>query len=555
MKRISLLLFCLIFLSACTKHKAEVKKKKENPYYDKAFEYRELGEVDSAFKYFNLAKDLFLEQKDSLGTGKCLVNMGIISENKGDYFGAQEIALNALFYLNKAKKNQLTLLSSNYNSLAIATYKLKDYDNALKFYDSAIKFAQNIADTHLYLNNKAKAYQELKRYDEALSIFNRIFNETNIPPKEYARALTNIAFTKWLKNPAYNPRSELLTALKIRQKENDRWGLNSSYANLSYYYSKTNRDSAFIYADKMYQVAKRINSPNDKLQALNKLINLGPSEKIKQYFELYDNLNDSLQTSSNSAKNQFALIRYEAEKNKANLLKAQAENIEKQKNILTIGTLLVIAIILLIGGYFFYRRRQKILKQEKEIEVKNTEIKYVKKVHDHVANRIYQVMDEIDNRPEMEKDEVAEKLDVIYHISRDLSYENIDTKYKQDFAKALSTMFSSYQSAKVHIAVNGNEEKLWDTVQEAAKSEVFAVLQELMTNMSKHSKADYVQLDFQHDNQRITILYMDNGKGIPHFSPGNGLRNTETRIKSISGIITFDTKPDEGLKVKFSFPI
>jgi signal transduction histidine kinase len=35
----------------------------------------------------------------------------------------------------------------------------------------------------------------------------------------------------------------------------------------------------------------------------------------------------------------------------------------------------------------------------------------------------------------------------------------------------------------------------------------------------------------------------------------NGLNNTETRIESISGRITFDTKPDEGLDIKFSFPI
>ena len=50
-------------------------------------------------------------------------------------------------------------------------------------------------------------------------------------------------------------------------------------------------------------------------------------------------------------------------------------------------------------------------------------------------------------------------------------------------------------------------------------------------------------------------VYTDNGIGIKDFSAGNGLRNTENRIESISGLITFDTEPNQGLKVKISFPI
>ncbi|WP_131539916.1 tetratricopeptide repeat-containing sensor histidine kinase [Pedobacter nototheniae] len=549
MKSLSLLLFSLIFLFSCTKPKTEIQKqKKENPLYDKAFEYREAKQIDSAFQYFNRAKDLFLTRKDSLGAGKCLINMGIILETRGDYFGAQEIALNALYYLNKKKKDQHIFLSSNYNNLAIATYKLKDYENAFKFYDLAIHFSTDLKNINLYLNNKAKAYQELKKYNEALNIYDRIFKETNKNSLEYARALTNVSFTKWLQNPNYNPRPELLKALNIRERENDLWGLNSSYASLSYFYSKKNTDSALIYAEKMYRIANKLNSPKDKLQALYRLVSYGPPKKTKQYFEIYEDLSDSLQTVSNIAKNQFALIKYEAEKSKIELLKAKADNIEKEKNMLIAKISVGILIILLIGGYFW-------LKQKRKLEVKNTELKYVKKVHDRVANRIYQVIDEIDNRPEMQKDEVAEKLDIIYNISRDLSYERIEPKYTQDFAKELAAMFSSYQSTRVSIEINGNEDKLWSGIKDAVKSEVFIILQELMTNMSKHSEANHVQLNFLRDKEHITILYFDNGKGIENFLPGNGLRNTETRIKSISGIITFDTKPHEGLNIKFSFPI
>jgi len=553
-KRFSILLLPLGFLFSCSKPQLKEKTKKENPLYDKAFEYREHGRIDSAFSYFNQAKDLFLSQRDSLGAAKCLVNMGIISTDKGDNFGGQEISLNALKYLDKTNKNHYPFIHSNYNNLGIATFKLADYQNALKFYDLAIAFAENPLDENLYLNNKAKVYQDTKNYQASLKIYNQILSQNSKNQKEYARALSNLAKTKWLINPNYNAETEFFKALKIREQEKDLWGLNASYAHLADYYIPKKPRLAIDYAKKMYRVATQISSPVDRLQALQKLIKLSSPIATKQYFEIYQKLADSLQTVRNAAKNQFALIRYETEKNKADFLKAKAENIQKQKDILLrnigIGTLG----LCLIFGYFLYQRRQKNLKQEKEIEVKKTELKYVKKIHDRVANRVYQVMSEVENTTKIDKNDLADKLDVIYKISRDLSYDNKDVHNEESFWIELSKMLYAYASAKTNIAIEGGGEKLWEAIKDDTKAEVFCILQELMTNMKKHSEADTVTINFKRANGRITVLYVDNGKGMEVLTPKNGLRNTETRIESISGHITFDTKPDEGLRIEFSFP-
>lgn len=66
----------------------------------------------------------------------------------------------------------------------------------------------------------------------------------------------------------------------------------------------------------MFEIAKQLDSPDDQLEALQKLIALEPSEKSKFYFSKYQKINDSLQTARSKAKNQFALIRYETEKEK-----------------------------------------------------------------------------------------------------------------------------------------------------------------------------------------------------------------------------------------------
>nr|WP_199158180.1 tetratricopeptide repeat-containing sensor histidine kinase [Pedobacter sp. ASV2] len=544
MKKILTLIIISFFLLSCNKKEKRTIKSPTKLEYEKAIAFYDDSRYDSAFFYFN---KIISSSTDSLLIGKSLFNMAIIQSIQADYFGSTETAIKSIHYFNKSDS---LYLGPIYNTIAVNKNNLKEFDEAIKWYQKAIFTNSNYKDKLMWKNNLAVAYYKTKNYANAEAIYLNLLQNSAINNDKvlFAKVTDNFSNAKWLQNPNYKANADFIKALNIRKKENDLWGQNASYAHLADYYMKKQPDSALFYANEMYQIAKKLQSPDDRLEALQKLIKLSPPKETKQFFEIYQQLDDSVQNARSSAKNQFALIRYETEKNKADFLKVRADNIEKEKNMLIAKISVGILIILLIGGYFW-------LKQKRKLEVKNTELRYVKKVHDRVANRIYQVIDEIDNRPEMQKDEVAEKLDIIYNISRDLSYERIEPKYTQDFAKELAAMFSSYQSARVSIEINGNEDKLWSGIKDAVKSEVFIILQELMTNMSKHSEANHVQLNFLRDKEYITILYFDNGKGIENFSPGNGLRNTETRIKSISGIITFDTKPHEGLNIKFSFPI
>lgn len=546
-------LFSILFFLSCSQQKATKEKKTINPDYDKAFEFREKKIPDSSFIYFNKAKDVFLKQKDSLGVAKCLVNMAITSIDKGDYFGGQEISTEALTYFNKDKKEQFVYLESTFHELGVASSNLKNYSQAITFYNQSITYAQDSISVLVTRNSIANAYGKIGAYQKALVLFSNILKK-KMSDENFARTLSNYAFNKWKQNPHYNAKPELLTALHIRLRDHDLWGQNASFAHLADYYTLSQPDTALFYAHKMYEGAKKLKSPDDQLQALLKIIKLSPVKETKQYFNIYKNLDDSLQTARNAAKNQFALVRYETEKNKADFLKAKAENIQKQKDILLrnigIGTLA----LCLILGYFLYQRRQKNLRQEKEIEVKKTELKYVKKIHDRVANRVYQVMSEVENTTEIDKNDLADKLDVIYKISRDLSYDSKEFNNEESFSIELSKMLYAYASAETNITLEGGGEKLWEAINDDTKAEVFCILQELMTNMKKHSGANTVTVNFKRENDRITVLYVDNGKGMEVLTPKNGLRNTETRIESISGHITFDTKPDEGLRVEFSFP-
>lgn len=563
MKKTLLLSAFILGIFACNKKENTIIPIKDINY-DKAESLFIKNNNDSAFYYFN---KFVANSKDSLHVAMSYNYMSVIQSNAGDYFGAQESLMLSLKFLDGEKEKDFGCLSSNYNELGLNSINLKRYelaitycDKALFYYNKAIKYSKGTGLDLIILNNKALAYQKVKEYAQALKIYNEIIPKKSKNQKEYARILSNIAKTKWLQNPAYNAAPDFFKALGIREKENDVWGLNASYAHLTEYYKQTRPDSALVYAGKMYEVAKKLNSPDDKIEALQKLIELGPPEQTKKYFETYRTLDDSLQTARNAAKNQFALIRYGVEKNKADNLILQKDNTEKNYQIIKQRILLAFTVLLILAGSvissIWYKKRNQRMALEAKNTIRENQLKTSKKVHDVVANGLYRVMAEIENQDSLDKDHILDKLEVMYEKSRDISYEEPQLA-DQNFQEKISELLKSFATETTKVVVYmGNTKELWKKVSTEAKYELEHVLQELMVNMSKHSKANNVAVRFEHKDNYLNVYYADNGIGISEKTQfNNGLTNTGNRMNNIHGEIIFDTKAEKGLKIKISFPV
>lgn len=515
--------------------------------YDKAYALSKALKKDSAFIYFNKAKDKFLSQDKFSFVGSCLVNMAIIQNEYGDYYGSQETGLSAIKYLDE--KEDSYELSSNYNSLGIAFQNLKEYNKATKFYSLAAKFSQNTLDSLTHLNNKAVAFSYSKKYDSAFNIFNKILDYPNLKkhPIIYSKVYDNKAYFKFLQNKNYNVEKELLYALKVRDSIKDNWGLIASYSHLAEYFENKDPKKALNYAKNMLHYASINKSPDDRLSALKKIIISESPEKAKIYFKKHQYLSDSLEISRNKSKSQFAFERYDSEKLKR-------ENLEKDNNILK----LLIGVVLLIGIIIFivinYRRRQLKLKQEKELEVKNTQLKMSKKVHDVVANGLYHMMIDVQNNPEMDKTKILNNIEKMYEESRDISHENIAEK---DFAQRFINMITSYSSEEVKVLPVSYKESIWENIPYNTQLELYYIIREILVNMKKHSKAQRASVKFEKNDKNLTIRYTDNGVGIDDLEQqkGTGIHNTENRIESIGGDITFEKNPTGGLIIEITIPI
>ncbi|MBD3904342.1 hypothetical protein NAL32_06250 [Chryseobacterium sp. Ch-15] len=555
--KLSYLIIILLIFYSCKKEKAEDKIYQSKIFYEKAKKFVNENISDSAFYYFNLAKNDYLNNYDSIGAGKSLVNMAIIQHNNGDYYGSIETSLEA----NKLLKNEndsivKSTLASNYNNMAICSSFLKNYNESVDFYKKALQFSNDNKNRYVYNNNIGDAFILLDKYKEA-----KEYLETALLTKDsltYAKALNNLARAKFLEDKTYDALPELNKALRIRQNKEDLEGQNSSFSTLADFYLENDPEKSFFFAQKLLETAEKIKIAEDQTNALRRLISLNPSNYLKN-FQRLTAINDSTQSARNKAKNQFAVVRYDVEQKNAENQNLKLKDVENKINIIYLSFGSGILALALIIGFFWNEKRKKNIRhekeQEKQLEVKNTELKYSKKVHDVVANGIYQVMTKIENQSDFSKEETLDELEFVYEKSRDISYENTDS-HDEKFNEKISKLVASFKNDEIKTFTVGNQEETWENVTKSTQTELYQIIRELLVNMKKHSKANNVILKFEKINNLININYADNGIGISdELIFKNGLSNTVSRIENINGKITFETKTEKGLKVNISFPV
>lgn len=556
-----LLLIGILFLVSCESRIKSTQEAEKNPYYEQAYEFLDKNEFDSAFVYFEKAKSLFLERNDSVGVAESLINMAITQADFGDYYGSQETSTQAIEYLNLNDSSQHALLGMVYNNLSNVYTSLKDTEKAIESNQLAIQYTSSPTNRKVYENNLASTYIANQEYEKASEILKELVSNADSNSIDYARFLTNYARAKSHLDTAYKLLPVLKKAMQIRRKNKDPWGLNSSYSHIANYYKERNKDSALFYSMQQFDIAKTIKNPDAQMDALQRVLELSVLEENRPFLEKYHQIQDSVEIARLTAKNQFALIRYEVEKSKTNNLKLSNEIAEKQYRLNLMRVLLVgLIIVAALSSFYFlnwHKRRKQRMELEAENRVKESQLKTSRKVHDVVANGIYRVMAELENRDDVNREELLDRLEILYDKSRDISYEVEDLGMGDiPFHLTISELLKSFANEERTVLIAGNEEATWDRLNAVQKDNLEQVLQELMVNMQKHSKAQEVIVRFDFEGNILHIYYKDDGIGLSE-SPkyGNGFMNTENRINLLKGTLTFEKNNNSGLGIHISIPI
>lgn len=516
----------------------------------------QLKQYQKAYEFYHDSETIFEGQNDSLRTAYNQLKMAEIQQIYNDYYGSEEIITETLTLLENGKEESRPYLFEAYNKLGISYTGLKNYDEAIRYYKKAEQTTQDTLGKKIIENNIALIYLEEKQYAKAIKAF-QLLTESKTAQQHsslLSKAMDNLGFSKF-KNDGVSGLDLMDQALAIRTVQADEKGMVYSYLNLSHFHGMKNPKLALNYAQKAYALATKIGAIDHRLQALQLLTNLGG----RKYNEKYFLLNDSVNNFRVKAKNQFAKMRFDATKerneNKENKWKQEKARIRN----LIIGFILIGFIILVIMLYFRDKRRHKKEKQkQKQEDEYRTETRIAKKLHDELANDIFNTMTFAEIRdlatPE-NKEILLDNLDKIYAQTRNISKENNNIDTGEKYQNNLRDMLSGYGSDEVNIILKEIDGIEWVDIEASKKIVVYRVLQELLVNMKKHSQADIVLISFKKINKKIQINYSDNGVGMgshAHLSK-SGLQNVENRIQSIDGTITFDPTPEKGFKVNFSF--
>ncbi|WP_232226360.1 hypothetical protein [Flavobacterium sp. ACAM 123] len=545
----------------------DISTKQDSLEKTKAINYSGLGDSynvankpDSAFYYYNKSKELFENVGDSSYIAYNLLGMAQIQQTSGDYYSSEETLTEALPYINSDLQYQM---AAN-NLFGISAKEVKNYDDAVRYYTTILKSVKDSVSRMVAFNNIATVYTEQKKYKKAIALLEPILKSDVLDTlqNKKARIIDNLGFAYYKDNQIQKGLALMNQALVIRTKINDSYGSIKSYLHLADFYQNRDHQKSKENALEAYKVATKYKSIDERLEALELLMSYNLERGVNTYAALFVNLNDSIKTVRNNAKNQFAKIKYDSREATLENIKYKGQRaetllqLETQKNE---KYLLSFGFVVLLGGIGFlihYFRNKS--KRELLVASYNTETRISKKLHDELANDVFYTMtfaETQDLQNPIKKETLLDNLDKIYVRTRDFSKENSTIETGESFEHNLKQMLSSYKSDSVEVIIKNGNIIDWSKVQNEKKIALQRVLQELMVNMKKYSQANFVIIGFDSDQNNVKIDYSDNGVGLSEkLILKNGLQNAENRIQAVKGILTFDSQINKGFKAKILLP-
>jgi signal transduction histidine kinase len=516
-------------------------------YYKLILNPNSSDDLPNAINFYTEKKEKDNLRKDTLNLLHDLRMIALAEYSIGNLYDSEAAAVEALSLLDSYRENG-TLKQERIgilNHLGIIYRSTKNYERAIAVYDNLLELHPSTKDSITIINNKGNIYKDQQKYSEAIYQYSRLpkGNKNIKDSLQLALVLDNLGFVQSkLGDPDALP--NLKKAFSLRKAQNNLESIYSSYKNLAlYYFDRNDKTQALNFANKAYEVANTLKSATYLQNALSLYAIMNDDPKIVQFKKITDSIAEEKQL----AENKNAFIKYNVEKERKNTLAAKLLQ-EKEKGdkrlFMIIGIsifILAVLVILLLGARH---------KKEKILQVHKTEARISKKVHDEVANDVYQLMAKLQGKYR-DDETIMDALETIYNKTRDISKENSAIEIEADFNEQLNDLLLSYQTDTTAISTRNLASLDWKIVPTIKKETVYRVLQELMTNMKKHSGATAVLLNFRQQGKNISIAYSDNGKGCA-LKNKNGMQNAENRIQAIKGTIIFESEPGNGFRSKIS---
>lgn len=555
------------------------------------------GQTDSALVYTLRAKERSIQDKDTAMLIENLNQLGTIYRRKKDLENSIASFEQALhLYELLGNHNAVAFIYSN---IATAYYEWNRMADAISFSEKAVEYALNSGNKRriaaCYANLGLMQVKVVELRTEGISTLLKaipILEEVN-DKKQLCNVYNYLIF-------AFRKDGQLDVAKQYLQKlDKLSHELQTDAERYRYYQAKAAllKDSkiyseAIVYYQKiisMLQSGYKDTRDYDhylQLSECYRAIN-SPSlayESLQQAYKLRDAAFRSEQTEQLS---DFS-VKYQTKEKELEIVSLRREQLEQEATTLRhriiIGSVIALLIISLLGSlYARQRQRAKIallaqaagekerqfLELQQETEQRLTR-KYIDgleserermatELHDDVCNSLLALEMNIRTLSREEDAELDEQLGLLNGTRerlRTLSHELMPPAFQY---ATLDEMLSDYVlhlplPAHTHAEYHSSEGIDWNIVPKSIGFECYRIVQEAVNNAMKYAEAACIRVEMSLENNHLSILVSDDGKGFDKSKKvkGIGLQTIRQRAATIGAKVELDSAPGEGTRLNIN---
>jgi len=564
--------------------------------------YNDLGITEQLDLKFR--KAIILHQKalqirteigDEAGMGSSLLKIGMLYCQIQELDKALEAELKALIYLRKvlnkqgiayALNNVCAILEDQKIFQDIKKYATESYTICYEIGDSV-----GMANAANYIGQCFERERKLpeadQKFKESLAIFTGRSDTINM-----SNVLNNLGYlytrtNKKLTLQYYEASLALLLAYSIPDT-NGLIGILANVANqhniLKDFAKATSGTRRALFLSQKGNVNEYLSQIYSQLSDI--YTQTGQADSAIKYAAAFQNeverkFSDEMASNFSKLQTQFEIDLREQQK--ATLLKENEVKAQKliRYQILIVSLLVVVGLLILV--FWLFKNRQKIIQKRKldeerwlQQELKSKAVieaeererqRIARELHDGVGQQLSAARLHLSAlEGKFESSQIKEEMLLTNAISmmddavkevRSVAHAMLaNALLKQGLAGAVRDFIQKINNGgliKIELEISGLDQKLDPIVE----SMLFRIIQEIMSNIIRHSGANQVTIQLHRQETELVLMVEDNGIGFdPTVVSGNaGLQNMRSRVAYINGTFELDSSPERGTTISVEVKI
>jgi two-component system sensor histidine kinase UhpB len=144
--------------------------------------------------------------------------------------------------------------------------------------------------------------------------------------------------------------------------------------------------------------------------------------------------------------------------------------------------------------------------------------------------------------------------DVVHSMMRRLRPSVLDNL---GLVEALKDEIAAWEARNTSATCNFRFQGNLTELSERINITLYRIVQECLTNISRHASADAVSIELSNDGENILLSVADNGVGFDMHTSSNGLGliGLRERVTSLGGDLVIDTEPEKGVCINIKVPV